>query len=261
MKRRHLFEFHDLAWFPRVWRNFLTEIMAFFESRFNPFQPVIPRLVEAMKKTKSRKVIDLCSGSARTTLRIHKYLEQTEDDSVEIILTDKFPNLSTFREISNSSNGKIKFIETPIDATEVPEPLSGFRTMFTSFHHFPPGAAKKILEDAVRKNEGIGIFEYTEQSLVWLISLLVLPLVLWLFLPFIRPFKWQRILWTIMLLPGICGVWDGLVSCLRTYSSKELKQLTEGIKAEIYYWETGRVHSFGGCYITYLLGYPISVKP
>jgi hypothetical protein len=258
MNRIHLFEFHDLAWFPQVWRDFLTEIMAFFESNFNPFKPVIPMLAESMRKTGAGKIIDLCSGSARTTLRIQKHFEQIGDDSVEIILTDKFPNLLVFREISQASSGKIKFMETPVDATKVPEHLSGFRTMFTSFHHFPPETAKKILEDAVRKNEGIGIFEYTEKSLVWLVSLLVLPLALWVFLPFIKHFRWQRILWTVMLLPGICGVWDGLVSCLRTYSLAELKQLTDEIKAEHYHWEMGRVHAFGGCYITYLLGYPSS---
>jgi len=255
MKRIQLFEFHDLDWFPGSWRNFLTEIMAFFEATFHPYQPLIPKLVEAAEKLKVRTIIDLCSGAGTTALSIQSYLEKMGNDSIKIILTDKYPNLGSFQQIARSSN-RISYLETPIDATEVPDRLSGFRTMFTSFHHFPPEAAKEILQDAVRKNEGIGIFEYTERSLVWLISLLVFPLALWVFIPFIRPFRWQRILWTIMLLPGIAGVWDGLVSCLRTYSPAELKKLTDAIQAEHYHWEIGRVHSFGGCYITYLLGYP-----
>ena len=256
MKRKQLFEFHDLDWFPQSWRDLMTDLMALFESTFNPYKPVMPKITEAMAKLDCRNIVDLCSGGAAAAIRMRKYLDESGHDSIAITATDKFPNLPAFENTARATGGRIKFVEAPVDACAVPENLSGFRTMFTSFHHFPPGAAKKILGDAVKENEGIGIFEYTERTWVWVVSLLLTPLVLWLAIPFIKPFKWRRIFWALMVLPVFFGAWDGVMSCLRTYSPVELKELTKGIRAENYFWEAGRLHSFGGCYITYLLGYP-----
>jgi len=256
MKRKQLFEFHDLGWFPQSWRDLMTDLMALFESTFNPYKPVIPKLVAAMEKLDCQNIVDLCSGGAAAALRMRKYLDESGHGPVVITVTDKFPNLPAFENAARATGGRIKFADTPVDASAVPGNLAGFRTMFTSFHHFPPEAAKNILEDAVSKKEGIGIFEYTERSWVWVLSLLVAPLLLWVAVPFIRPFKWQRILWALMVLPVFFGVWDGAISCLRTYSPEELKELTESVNCEKYFWEIGRAHSFGGCYITYLLGYP-----
>ncbi len=47
---------------------------------------------------------------------------------------------------------------------KVPRELKGFRTMFTSFHHFPPEEARAILQNAVDAGEGIGIFEITRRA-------------------------------------------------------------------------------------------------
>jgi len=256
MKRIQFFEFHDLAWFPQSWRDLMTDLMGLFDAIFNPYKPVIPKIVEAAQKLNCRNIIDLCSGGSATLLRIQQSLESKGMAAVDIILTDKFPNLTAFQKAAAASRGKLKYLETPVDAAELPAQLNGFRTMFTSFHHFRPDSARKIIEDAVRKNDAVGIFEYTERSLVWIIALLLSPLLLWMAVPFLKPFKWGRLLWLLIPLPALCGVWDGMVSCLRTYSPPELKELVSGIKAEDYCWEIGRVRSFGGCFITYLLGYP-----
>jgi len=100
MKRIQLFEFHDLAWFPRAWRDYLTEIMAGFEAAFHPYQPLIPKLVMAAEKLKVRTIIDLCSGAGATALSIQSYLEKMGNDSIKIILTDKYPNLGSFQRMN-----------------------------------------------------------------------------------------------------------------------------------------------------------------
>jgi len=257
MKRVQLFEFHDLDWFPQSWRNFLTDVMALFDSTFNPYKPVIPKIAAVLERLECLNIIDLCSGGSRAALDLLEHLASSGNFSVTITLTDKFPNLPAFREAASTANGKIEFLEMPIDAAEVPEALKGFRTIFSSFHHFPPESAGKILADAVRKNEGIGVFEYTERTWVWGVSLLVAPLFLWLAVPFLKPFKWQRLLWLLFPLPAFFAVWDGLVSCLRTYSPEELEQLVSELNCDSYNWEIGRSRSFGRCYIIYLLGYPL----
>ncbi len=56
----------------------------------------------------------------------------------------------------------ISYGEDLVDATKLPEEHDGFRTLFASFHHFDAGAARGILRDSVRKQQGIGVSEFTE---------------------------------------------------------------------------------------------------
>jgi hypothetical protein len=257
MRRFHLFEFHDLGWYPQPWRNCITDLMQFFATRFDVFAPILPRLERILEGLDCHNIIDLGSGSAGPLLLIQRQLETQENYTVTITLTDKFPNLTAFRDAVAQSPGKVSAVESSVDAMDVPENLTGFRTMFTAFHHFPPAAAQEILRDAARKREGIGIFEYTEPSVVWFISLLFLPLFAWLTVPFVKPFAFERLVWTYLLpIPLILGIWDGTASCLRTYSPEHLRQLVGDIECKDYEWEIGKVHSFGACRVTYLFGYP-----
>ncbi|UCC32111.1 MAG: hypothetical protein JSU86_07480, partial [Phycisphaerales bacterium] len=88
------------------------------------------------------------------------------------------------------SPDRISYSEAPVDAADVPEELEGFRTLSTSFHHSDVDAAREIVRDAIRKNQGIGVFEYTERNFwVRVPVLLVGPAFAWLVTPFIRPFS------------------------------------------------------------------------
>lgn len=257
MKRVHLFEFHDLEWFPHAWRNMLTDVLSFFALLFNPFGPLVPKLKQILERLNCRNIVDLCSGASGPLLEIQRQLENKENYPVRITLTDKFPNLEAFERAVAASQGKLAYVETSVDATNVPVELEGFRTLFVSFHHFPPETARQILRDAAAKKEGIGIFEYTERSLHWPLPILLTPLFVWLVTPFLKPFTWQRLLWTYLLpvMPLVAAL-DGLVSCLRTYSPEELRQLTQEIPCDHYAWEIGKIRRLGTWKITCLLGYP-----
>ena len=163
-----------------------------------------------------------------SALTVAQELAARHHVEVSVTLTDKFPNLEAFKRAARESRRKVTVIERPVEATDVPGDLEGFWTMFTSFHHFKEPEARRILANAVRQRRGIGVFEYTERNfLVWGPTLLAMPLFIWLATPFIRPLSWRRVLWT-NLLPVVpfLAVWDGLVSCLRTYSPAELLALT-----------------------------------
>ena len=258
MRRVHLVELHELLWFPKVWRNLLTDVMSYFAEGFRPYHPAADKLWAAMQACGAGSIVDLCSGAGKSALTVARELAARHKAAVSVVLTDKFPNEPAFRRAASESPGKVMTISTPVQATEVPGELEGFRTMFTSFHHFKEPEARRILASAVRQRRGIGVFEYTERNfLVWGPTLLVMHLFIWLATPSIRPVTWQRVLWT-NLLPviPILAAWDGLVSCLRTYSPDELLALTPDSDSESYRWEAGRLPSFGACRITYLLGWP-----
>lgn len=258
MNRVHLFEFHDFRWFPQVWRNLVTDFMAFFATTFKPYRVVSKRLAEVISKSGESTIVDLCSGAGVPTITALKEILQVENNQFRVILTDKHPNITALRRLSEKNSSHVEYIEEPVDAMDIPENLRGFRTFFESFHHFDKVTARKILADAVLKREGIGIFEYTDRNfLVWGPALLLAPIFMIFCTFFIRPVIFQRLLWMVLIpiLP-IIVTWDGFVSCLRTYSPKELKQLIDSLDASDFQWETGRVRSFWGCHITYLIGYP-----
>src|SRR5205085_4124261 len=100
---------------------------------------------------------------------------QTND--YKIILTDKFPNISSFEYTAHESEGKIDFIKSSIDAMNVPRNLKGFRTQFVSFHHFKPEAAQQILANAAESDTPIAIFEVTERNWTNLMGMLFTPIV------------------------------------------------------------------------------------
>jgi hypothetical protein len=258
MQRAQLFEFHDLEWFPVAVRDVLTDFMSWFATSFRVFRPIVPILRDAVRCAGADRIVDLCSGSGGPSLAICRELSKTAGDALPITLTDKFPNLEGFRRAAAASKSALTYLERPVDATAVPDELHGFRTLYTSFHHFAPPAARAILRDAVRKREGIGIFEYTERNFwIWGLPLLLTPLFAMLMMPFVRPFKASHLLWTYLLpVVPLVSAWDGVVSCLRTYSPSELLALAAESDGGKYEWRSGRVRAFGACRVTYLVGWP-----
>lgn len=237
----------------------MTGVMAVFAVKFDVYRPLVPKVQSVIELLQANRIIDLCSGGTGALTSLQRKLSTTDDQPVEVFLTDKYPNLSAFRTVAKASGGSVSFSEQSVDAAEVPEELEGFRTLFASFHHFRPVVAREILNDAASKGQGIGVFEYTERNIwVWALPILLTPLFCWLAVPFVRPLTWRHLLWTYLIpIVPFFAAWDGFVSCLRTYSPRELLALTEALEIADYRWEAGRVRSFGACRVTYLLGYPV----
>jgi len=256
MKRLHLFEFEDQSWFPNVIRQGITDYMQYASNKMDLYKNMIPIIKKGIQKSGTGRIIDICSGGGGGILKIHEKLKAEKIDS-KIILTDKYPNISAFKKTALDSEGTIDFIDTPVDAVNVPGHLKGFRTQFVSFHHFNPENAKRILENAAQDNASIGIFEATERTWMNFLAMLFTPIVVILAVPFIGNFKFSRIFFT-YIIPAIpfFTMWDGLVSVLRTYSISELEQMTQAIDADGYRWEIGRVKVKGSLNVIYLLGYP-----
>lgn len=260
MKRMHLFEFEDLSWFPDLFRRFQTDLLEYQLRFFDIYTPIIPKIKEIIQKTNSTQIVDLCSGSAGPLLQIYNGIRDEDNSSISIVLTDKYPNIDAFQRIKKISNEKIDFIAESVDATAVDSQISGFRTLFTSFHHFQPETAKKILQDAVNKNTPIGIFEFTERNFVNVLKVILFGILLvFINTPFIRPFKWSRIFWTYLIpIVPLVYCWDSLVSHLRTYSTQELSELIQEIDNNKYSWEIDKIKSKkSGFNITHLIGYPV----
>ena len=240
--RRQLFEIHDLPWCPPSLRDALTDFLAFSLNLAGTYDAAGPILRRVVARSGARRIIDLCSGAGGPWPRLASQV------GVPVLLTDLYPH--------RTNPSALPFHPDPVDARAVPASLDGFRTLFTSFHHFAPPAARAILADAVKRGEGIAIFEAARRAplevaviaFTWLGTLAAAP--------FIRPWRWSRLAWTYLppVLP-LVGTFDGVVSCLRAYSPRELRELVAGLDS--YEWDIGRFRGgWSPLSCTYLIGVP-----
>jgi hypothetical protein len=254
--RLHLFELEDQPWFPAIIRDLATDYLSFMQTTLGLHRPIVPVLAKTLGETGRRQIVDLCSGGGGPLPEIQKELSAAGLNT-SLVMTDRFPNLRAFQRIAELSGRKISFIAQPVDARSVPDQLRGFRTIFNSFHHFREADAREILRNAVAAGEPIAIFEYPERAaLIILLTLLLTPFVVALATPFIRPFRWSRLILTYLLpiIPLTCW-WDGVVSHLRAYDVSDLRDLAKNLTS--YDWQTRIIalpRSPG--HLTYLVGRP-----
>jgi len=243
MKRLHLIEIEDQDWCPRTVRDAVTDYLRFALAATKPYTAIIPILAATLQRTGTRQILDVCSGAAGPWLWLHPVLAEM-GVSVSVCLTDKYPNMQAFGQSSRLTHPAISYYPQPVEVTRVPGELHGFWTMFTAFHHFRPEQACEVLADAVRTRQGIGVFEATQRSVLSLVLMLLSPLVVLVVTPLFDPFRWSRLLWTYLIpLVPVITLFDGLVSCLRTYSVRELHDLTARLGTCDYHWNIGTVKS------------------
>jgi hypothetical protein len=262
MRRVQFIELHEQPWVPSSLRDEITDALQFALNLAKAYAPIAPLLQGVLDSTGSCSVVDMCSGGGGPWLELSRKLQSQKlrGDAPglrisHIWLTDKYPNLRAL-ENAGAASENITYYPSSVDAMNVPSELKGFRTMFTSFHHFSPEDARAILQNAVDAREGIGIFEITRRAPLTIGLMFLWALMPFVCTPWIRPFRWSWILWTYLIpIIPLVFLFDGVVSCLRTYRPRELREIVDKLTAGEYQWEIGE-HSSGKAPITYLIGYP-----
>lgn len=248
------FEIHDQSWFPVNLRNLVTDGLQSFWRLSNSYKPIVPRLRDALANAGTKVVLDLCSGGGGPWFQLVRDFEK-ENCKISVCLTDMYPNQQAFEKAASGSS-LIDFDSRPVSAIEVPPDIPGFRTIFSSFHHFSPDDAQSILSSAVESGKGIAIFETARRNLKIMSIVCCLPFLILLLTPWIRPFRWSRLVLTyiIPIVPFV--LWfDGLMSCLRSYSHQELSEMVGNLTDKSYYWQVG-TQDDGFLPVTFLIGYP-----
>ena len=259
MKRIHLFELEDQNWFPDRLRVYMTRLIVVMHRLLNSSDEIAGLLSKIPASLKQGKIVDLCSGSGGPMPEVCKILEKKYNYSnLKLTLTDRYPNQHLAAQINEDKSNNANYITRPIDATNVPPELKGIRTMVSSFHHFRPEQARKILSDAMENNQPILIYEISDNSaplaLAW-ISLPVNFLMTFFITPFVRPLTLPQIIFTYLIpvLP-LCFAWDGAVSNVRTYTTEDMNELLMGLENNNYTWEKGLIG--GKLKKIYLMGTP-----
>jgi hypothetical protein len=257
MRRVHLLEIVDQPWCPRAIRDGGTDWLHFLASTHKAFNAIAPKLRGAMSRFGSDRIVDLCSGGIGPWLSLAPVLARS--GRVEVKLTDLYPNRSASGRVWADCAGSVEYCAEPVDATDVPAELDGTRTIFNAFHHFRPREARAILADAVTKRRPIVVVEGSDSRLLGIALILLMPLAMLAMTPRIRPFRWSRLVLTYVL-PAIplLGLIDGIVSMLRIYSPRELREMVAGVAGhETFDWDIGTQPVRGSPVgLVYLVGVP-----
>jgi hypothetical protein len=252
LRRRQLFEFLDQAWCPPLVRHGATDYLEAVTSRTDIYRSIRGEIFLAIEYCGAERVVDLCAGGGGPWLGPEWRAALAEHAPLTLLLTDKFPSATLSARLH--ADPGVSFVDFPVDAAHVPEALTGFRTIFSSFHHFPDSIALEILGDAVRSGEGFAMAEVTSRTLRAFATMPLMPILACILTPRIRPFRWSRLLLTYLLpLIPLVVLWDGIVSCFRTRTPQELLDLTRSFPQ--YEWIAGYAQG-GWLTPVYLIGRP-----
>jgi hypothetical protein len=256
MRRLNLIEIHEQTWFPSDLREGVTDLLQFILNLTHYHRAASPLLAAALTQTRTSRIVDLCSGAGGPWPTLLQ--EMRSQGALSLCLTDKFPNIVSFEKVQTSLGSDVGHVAESIDAECVPRELLGFRTLFNSFHHFPGKHAEYVLADAIGKGQGVAIFEVSQRRSVAIAATIFMALGTFLFVPFVRPFRFSLFAWTylIPLLPFV--MWfDGIVSCLRSHSLTELRELASRPSMKSFDWQYGTSrHTSSPLRVTYLIGCP-----
>jgi hypothetical protein len=252
LRRHQLFEILDQAWCPQAVRHGATDCLEAIISRSDIYRPIQAEIFRAIADCGAERVVDLCSGGGGPWLSPSWRGALAKHAPLTVFLTDKFPSGALAARLSGDTS--IRSVDFSVDAASVPESLKGFRTIFSSFHHFPDAVARDVLGDAVRCGDGFAMAEVTARTLRAFATILLMPVFAWILTPRMRPFRWSRLLLTYLVpIIPLVVLWDGLVSCCRTRTPQELLALTKDFPQ--YNWMTGYAQ---GSWLppVYLIGRP-----
>lgn len=211
----HLFELEDLPGFPSALRRQQVEFIGWLVDRFGIYAPVVPLLAEATDRARNTAITDLASGSAGP---IHYLLRDKRLAPLQFLLTDRFPVVGA------AAGPRFRWHPEPVDALGSDVPGHGLLTLFNAFHHFTPEQQRQLL--SAHGARGLLVFEVLQPTLVCFLKILFTTTIGQLLLaPFVRPFRWQRLLFTYLLPVNLLTIpWDGLVSVLRSSHAATLRE-------------------------------------
>lgn len=267
MKRLELFEFEDYNWLPKDIRTGATNLIMVLHRMVGTADVLSNLILKVKSKIAFSQIVDLGSGSGGPMLEtIQKVNEKLPGDAqLSLILSDLYPNSKAIGNVDQLNIPNTKYHPESLNAVQLDKAPKGLKTMIASFHHMPPKVAKEILEKAEKSGEPLLIYEIAQNNipvlLWWLllpVSLLILIVMSLCMTPFVKPLRFQQLLFTyiIPVIPLVYA-WDGQASLMRTYTFDDIKELLGNRTNSKYTWEIANALKENGKKAGYyILGYP-----
>ena len=263
MRRLHLFELEDQPWVPRAVRDGATDVLDFMFDLLDADREVAPRLERVLAASGAPAIFDLCSGGGGGTLSMARRLRAQGHD-VRVTLSDRYPSVAGIARVEALGDAGIVYARESLDVRSAGGGAQGVRTTSGAIHHFRPDDVRAIVAAVVARRVPLAFFDVAASPAIrrmpvlfapvaMAINMLVLFAVALLLVPFVRPFRWDRLRWTYVLpLIPLVFAWDGTVSALRAYTPEELRDMAAAVPGGAAYdWSAGRAGRF-----LYLTGVP-----
>ena len=254
LPRIHLFEFNDREWAPASLRDTIVETLSRSLDWGGFLRPLAPLIDSFLSASGTREVLDLCAGAGGPAVILSQEAERLGLSPPRFLMTDLFPRVPIWTRAKQQRPNSIDFIVDPVDATRIPPSLSEGRAriIVNAFHHFQPDLAGAILRDAVDSHAPIFISESFERDPRGALPLIPIGIPSLLVTPLLSPRdRLAKAAWTWLTPIGLAaGTWDAIVSTLRVYSERDLRDLVAPF-GHGYEWTYGTYdYPFGGrgCY-------------
>jgi hypothetical protein len=222
----HLFEFNDAAWAPPVLRDTIVETLSRTLAWGRVLRGLVAPFEAFLAAAGVSEVLDLASGAGGPARILASEILRAGRTPPRFVLSDLYPRLAAWEQVSAALPGVIDFEPQPVDATSIPPWLAHgrARVIVNAFHHLPPEIARGVLGDAVRRGSPIFLAEGFERNLRGFLPIAVTGLPALALAPLLthkdRLLK-AAMIWSSPAMIGIAA-WDGFVSTLRVYSHEEL---------------------------------------
>lgn len=226
MKRKQAPQITNAKWFPNFLTRCVHEFMTWFVNKVNAAKPFIPLIEEGLQHAE------------------------------RIIVINK-KCVAGFETVDRLLDEKIKRVF--VDADNFTASEEGLYLSVNSFHQFSVDEAKDILKQIAENKQPVVVVEGNNDSLWQVFGMTVIvPLTVLLTAPFVKPFRFVRIIFTYILpiLPFVT-FFDGFMALFKLYAPKDLDELTTSIKTGGYSWRTGKLDNGRGGKVIYLIGYPV----
>jgi hypothetical protein len=214
----------DLAWLPSSLRSTLREILDCGNSQ--PFRSyydwVANTALTIACASECSTIVELGAGTAPVTRRMALDLRS---EGCRLVVCDKNPDLAEYDRLAAQFPGKVHVITASVDFT-VPQqwPANTLLVLSATFHHIPSNDRLSLIRSLSESADSVVVFEPLRKSLlsVLFVFLSTVPALLVPFQFLGRPGTCRRILWCWLApVAPIMFWWDGVVSCLRQWSTAE----------------------------------------
>lgn len=239
MRRREWPEFEDQPWFPRWLRDAMTGYLQAVIEEAEPYSVAAPVLRDVIAARPGTSVLDLASGGGGPWRKLRAAV-----GAPDVTLTDIAPSSDARSRFANESG--VEYWPDPVSALAPPETGHEVWTMFTGLHHFSTDEVRRIMTTAQERGVTFCSFEATSRSAAGVLTTALIPLLVLLMMPRVRPRRFLPLLLTYLppFLPFLIW-WDGLASTLRTFTAEELETMASEVAAPGYRWEVRELRSPG----------------
>lgn len=226
--RIHLFEFGDQPWLRGWWREAYLDCLNIglrsggqFRCLHRVFSTWAQRLPDAT-------VLDLGSGGGGPIRTMLRAAARDGTAMPRIFLSDLFPSREHYQDLERQhGTHQLSFIPEPISALDVGRTDIRLRSICSTFHHFQPLEAAALVRDAAEHADGLFIAEPLQRNLRHFLLVLLSGPIPYLLAPFTADrFEWRKLLFcTLLPIVPLLVMFDGCVSVLRTYTTKEIEAM------------------------------------